>query len=43
MAKRFFRQGEDSFRNYSIDKMIELMDVLEVARAIVTTVVSKPR
>ncbi len=37
VAKNYFKQGEDFFRNYSIDETVALMDELEVEKAILTT------
>ena len=37
VAKDYFKQGEDFFRAYSIDEMVETMDRLGVERAILTT------
>jgi predicted TIM-barrel fold metal-dependent hydrolase len=43
VAKRYFKQGDEFFRNYSIDEMLEQMDALGVERAILTTVASRPQ
>ena len=32
VAKNYFKQGEDFFRNYSIDETVALMDELEVTK-----------
>jgi len=37
VAKDYFKQGEDFFRNYSIEEMLEQMDEGGVVRAIITT------
>ncbi len=37
VAKNYFKQGEDFFRNYSIQEMVEMMDQTGVERAILTT------
>ena len=37
VAKNYFKQGEDFFRNYSIDETVALMDELGVEKAILTT------
>jgi predicted TIM-barrel fold metal-dependent hydrolase len=43
VAKRYFKQGDDFFRNYSIEEMLEQMDALAIEKAILTTVASKPQ
>ena len=42
VAKNYFKQGEDFFRNYSIDETIALMDELGVEKAILTTDPAQP-
>lgn len=42
VASRYFKQGEDFFRNYEIDEMLELMDVCGVVRAVLTTDPKRP-
>jgi predicted TIM-barrel fold metal-dependent hydrolase len=42
VAKNYFKQGEDFFRNYSIDETVALMDELGVAKAILTTDAESP-
>lgn len=37
VAKNYFKQGEDFFRNYEIEETVEMMDALGVERAILTT------
>lgn len=37
VAKNYFKQGEDFFRNYSLAETVELMDEAGVERAILTT------
>ena len=43
VAKNYFKQGEDFFRDYSIDETIELMDRLGVEKSILTTSPDKPQ
>jgi len=42
VASRYFKQGEDFFRNYEVDEMLELMDRLGVERCILTTDPKRP-
>lgn len=42
VASRYFKQGEDFFRNYEIAETLELMDACGVERAILTTDPGKP-
>ena len=42
VASRYFKQGEDFFRNYEIGEMLELMDANGVERAILTTDPGRP-
>ena len=42
VAREYFKQGEDFFRNYSIDETLELMDRMGVERAILTTDALEP-
>ncbi len=42
VAKHYFKQGEDFFRNYSVDETVELMDRLGVEKAILTTDAEHP-
>jgi len=42
VAKDYFKQGEDFFRNYSIQEMLEQMDATGVERAILTTDARRP-
>jgi predicted TIM-barrel fold metal-dependent hydrolase len=42
VARDTFQRGEDFFRNYSIDEMIEAMDRLGVEKAILTTDAEHP-
>ncbi len=37
VAKNYFKQGQDFFRDYSIEETLEMMDALGVERAILTT------
>ncbi|MGE4607653.1 MAG: amidohydrolase family protein [Myxococcota bacterium] len=37
VAANYFKQGEDFFRDYSVDEMIETMDRIGVEKAILTT------
>ena len=37
VASKYFKQGEDFFRNYEVDEMVALMDGLGVERCILTT------
>jgi len=37
VAKSYFKQGEDFFRDYSVDEMVALMDRLGVEKSILTT------
>ncbi|MCZ6785495.1 MAG: amidohydrolase family protein [Proteobacteria bacterium] len=43
VAQNYFKQGEDFFRNYSLEEILELMDELGVEKAILTTVARKPQ
>ena len=43
VAKRYFKQGDEFFRDYSLEEMLEQMDELGVEKAILTTVASKPQ
>ena len=42
VASRYFKQGEDFFRNYEIGEMLELMDAASVERVILTTDAERP-
>jgi len=42
VASRYFKQGEDFFRNYSLEEMLETMDRLGVERSILTTDPHRP-
>jgi predicted TIM-barrel fold metal-dependent hydrolase len=42
VARDYFKQGEDFFRNYSIEEVLKLMDGLGVEKAILTTDALKP-
>jgi predicted TIM-barrel fold metal-dependent hydrolase len=42
VASQYFKQGEDFFRNYEVDEMVELMDGCGVERAILTTDPRRP-
>ena len=42
VAENYFRQGEDFFRNYSIEEMLRTMDSLGIEKAILTTDVHRP-
>ncbi len=42
VATDTFKQGDDFFRNYSIDEMLEVMDEIGVERAILTTELRSP-
>jgi len=42
VAKDYFKQADDFFRNYSIEEMIEQMDASGVEKAILTTEAHKP-
>jgi len=42
VAKNYFKQGEDFFRNYSIEETIEMMDALGVEKSILTTDAARP-
>ena len=42
VAKDTFKQGDDFFRNYSVDEMLKIMDESGVEKAILTTELSKP-
>jgi len=42
VAKRTFKQGDDFFRDYSIEEMLKLMDRLGVEKAILTTTPEQP-
>ena len=37
VAKNYFKQGEDSFRDYTIEEILKTMDALGVEKAILTT------
>jgi predicted TIM-barrel fold metal-dependent hydrolase len=43
VAKNYFKQGEDFFRDYTIEETLELMDRLGVEKAILTTSPGKPQ
>ena len=43
VAANYFKQGEDFFRDYSVDEMVELMDRLGVEKAILTTDAHRPQ
>ncbi|NRA02497.1 MAG: amidohydrolase [Myxococcales bacterium] len=42
VATDTFKQGDDFFRNYSIDEMLEVMDEIGVEKAILTTELTRP-
>ncbi|MEE2703098.1 MAG: amidohydrolase family protein [Myxococcota bacterium] len=42
VATDTFKQGDDFFRNYSVDEMLEVMDEIGVERAILTTELRSP-
>jgi predicted TIM-barrel fold metal-dependent hydrolase len=42
VAKSYFKQGEDFFRNYGVDETVALMDACEVEKAILTTDPDRP-
>jgi hypothetical protein len=42
VGKDYFKQGEDFFRNYEVEEMVDMMDGCGVARAILTTDPAKP-
>jgi predicted TIM-barrel fold metal-dependent hydrolase len=42
VARDYFKRGEDFFRNYSIDETVEMMDRLEIEKAILTTDAERP-
>ncbi len=42
VASRYFKQGEDFFRNYSVEETLKIMDEVGVEKAIVTTDVLRP-
>jgi predicted TIM-barrel fold metal-dependent hydrolase len=42
VARNYFKQGQDFFRNYSVDEMVETMDRLGVEKAILTTDPGRP-
>lgn len=42
VASRYFKQGEDFFRNYDVEEMLKLMDELGVERAVLTTDPARP-
>ena len=37
VAKNYFKQGEDFFRDYTIEEILKTMDALGVEKAILTT------
>jgi predicted TIM-barrel fold metal-dependent hydrolase len=43
VAANYFKQGEDFFRDYSIDEMLETMDRLGVEKSILTTDAAHPQ
>ena len=43
VAANYFKQGEDFFRDRSVEEMLETMDALSVEKAILTTDAHKPR
>jgi uncharacterized protein len=42
VGKDYFKQGEDFFRNYEVEEMLDMMDGCGVTRAILTTDPAKP-
>jgi predicted TIM-barrel fold metal-dependent hydrolase len=42
VARDYFKRGEDFFRNYGVEEMVEAMDRLGVERAILTTDAERP-
>jgi predicted TIM-barrel fold metal-dependent hydrolase len=42
VAQNYFKQGDDFFRNYSIEEMVEQMDELRIERCILTTDLRRP-
>lgn len=42
VASRYFKQGDDFFRNYSVEETLALMDEVGIEKAIVTTDVLRP-
>jgi predicted TIM-barrel fold metal-dependent hydrolase len=43
VAANYFKQGEDFFRDYSVEEMVASMDALGVEKAILTTDARKPQ
>ncbi len=43
MAANYFKQGEDFFRDRSVEEMLKIMDALGVEKAILTTDAHKPQ
>lgn len=43
VAANYFKQGEDFFRDYSVEEMIATMDALGIEKAILTTDARKPQ
>jgi predicted TIM-barrel fold metal-dependent hydrolase len=43
VAKNYFKQGEDFFRDYSVDEMLETMDSIGVEKCILTTDAAHPQ
>jgi predicted TIM-barrel fold metal-dependent hydrolase len=43
VAKNYFKQGEDFFRDYSVEEVVKTMDELGVEKAILTTDPSRPQ
>jgi predicted TIM-barrel fold metal-dependent hydrolase len=43
VAKDYFKQGEDFFRDYSVEEILHTMDALGVEKAILTTDVRRPQ
>ncbi|HSJ99153.1 MAG TPA: amidohydrolase, partial [Myxococcota bacterium] len=42
VARDYFKQGEDFFRNYSVEETLETMDRLGIEKAILTTDAERP-
>ncbi len=43
VAADYFKQGEDFFRDYSLEEMLETMDAIGVEKAILTTAAHEPQ
>ena len=43
VAKNYFKQGEDFFRDYSVEEVVKTMDELGVEKAILTTDPTRPQ